>query len=174
MNEEKVTSLTTISLILLKETRLERGIHQAQLAEKCNKTPSAWGKIETGKTTFTMEMFYCVCSALNTPPSAVMAATERYANLFIQNGWAVLNSQLESEDLLLNEAQEYYRSEGFKVRPPFTFYSGRGMALHGPIYMPNGQIDVNDVFRFALDGAFKEAQIKGPATLDLDSLLKIL
>lgn len=172
MNEEKVTSLTAISLILLKETRLERGIHQAQLAEKCNKTPSAWGKIETGKTTFTMEMFYCVCSALNTPPSAVMAATERYANLFIQNGWAVLNSQLESEDLLLSEAQEYYRSEGFKTRPPFSLFSGRGMALNGPINMPNGQLDISDVFRFALDMDFKSNQMEKPETLDINSLFK--
>ena len=170
MNEEKITSLTAISLILLKETRLERGIHQAQLAEKCNKTPSAWGKIETGKTTFTMEMFYCVCSALNTPPSSVMAAAERYANLFIQNGWAVLNSQLESEDLLLNEAQEYYRSEGFKARPPFSLFSDRGMALSGPINMPNGQLDISDVFRFALDMEFKSNQMEKPETLDIKSL----
>ena len=79
-NEQKFTSLSSITLLVLKELRLERNIHQAQLAEICDKTPSAWTKIETGKTPLTMEVFFRVCNGLAVSPSAVLATAERYAH----------------------------------------------------------------------------------------------
>ena len=58
MNENKVSSFSTIVLLLLKELRLERNIHQAHIADYCDKTPSAWNKIESGKNTLSMEIFF--------------------------------------------------------------------------------------------------------------------
>ncbi|EIZ1364044.1 helix-turn-helix transcriptional regulator [Vibrio parahaemolyticus] len=159
MDDSKITSFTTITLLILRETRLERGVHQAQVAEKCDKTPSAWAKIETGKTTFTMEMFYRVCAALSTQPSVVMAAAERYATLLSQKGWVVLTKQLESEDQLLNEAHEYYASAGFKARVPLSGWGHHVTALNSPINNWDGTINIVDVFRFALDKDFKEQQL---------------
>lgn len=59
MNDDsKVTSFSSMTLLLLKELRLERNLHQAQLAEICDKTPSSWTKIETGKSPLSMEIFF--------------------------------------------------------------------------------------------------------------------
>lgn len=163
-NDTKVTTFSTISLVLLKELRLERGIHQAQIADACDKTPSAWTKIETGKSPLSMEIFFRVCNWLPVAPSAVLAATERYAALLSQNNWSVISKQLDfAEDLLLKEAQDYYSSSGFRSR---TIHSlGFNSVLNGPIYNLNGTVTISSVFWFALDPAFKKAQCAAIATI---------
>ncbi len=152
---EKVTNFSSITLVLLKELRLERSIHQAQIADMCDRTPSAWTKIETGKSPLPMEMFFRVCNGIQVPPSAVLAAMERYAALLSQNGWAVISKQLEfNEDKLLIEAQEYYSSNGFKARhtmAPLPYSS----VLNSPIYNIDGSVAPIPVFAFAL---FEEAK----------------
>lgn len=158
-NESKVTTFSSISLIILKELRLERGIHQAQIADMCDKTPSAWTKIETGKSPLTMEIFFRVCNGIQVAPSAVLATMERYATLLSQNGWAVISKQLDfSEDLLLKEAQEYYSSPGFRAQNSFHRWSFNSV-LNGPIYNQNGTVTPNHVFWFALDTTFKSEQL---------------
>jgi transcriptional regulator with XRE-family HTH domain len=158
-NELKVTTFSTITLMLLKEVRLERGIHQAQTADMCDKTPSAWTKIETGRSPLTMEIFFRVCNGLHVAPSAVLATMDRYAVLLSQNGWGVISKELDfNEDLLLKDAQDYYASSGFRSRasiPTFGFNS----VLNGPIYNPNGSITLAPVFWFALDPVFKSSQV---------------
>lgn len=154
--EAKITSYTTITLIILRETRLERGIHQAQLAERCDRTPSAWAKVEMGKTVMSMELFYRACSALSIQPSAVMAAAERYATLFSQREWIVLARQLENEDELLKEMQEYYSSPGFKNMPSSANGFQVVTALNTPIYNYDGSINIINAFRYVLDKTFKE------------------
>ena len=51
------TTLSSVILLILKELRLERNMHQAQVAEACDKTPSAWTKIELGKSPLSMDFF---------------------------------------------------------------------------------------------------------------------
>lgn len=156
---EKVTTFSSITLVLLKELRLERNIHQAQIADMCDRTPSAWTKIETGKSPLPMEMFFRVCNGIQVPPSAVLAAMERYAALLSQNGWAVITKQLEfNEDTLLIEAQEYYSCAGFKARhtiAPVAYSS----VLNSPIYNMNGTVSPIPVFAFALFEEAKNHQI---------------
>jgi transcriptional regulator with XRE-family HTH domain len=161
MDDGKVTNYTTITLLILKETRLERGIHQAHVAERCDKTPSAWSKIENGKTPFTMEMFFRACAALSTQPSVVMAATERYATFMSQHGWCVVHKQIDyEEDFLLKEAIEYYASAAFKARIPLPGWGQYATALNSPIHNYDGTINIIDVFRFSLDPEFKKQQIE--------------
>ena len=152
-------SFSSITLILLKELRLERNIHQAQIADMCDKTPSAWTKIETGKSPLSMEIFFRVCNGLQVSPSAVLATMERYAALLSQNSWAVISKQLAfNEDLFLKEAQEYYSSAGYRARiafPMLTFNS----VLNGPIYNVDGTVTPIAVFWFALDPSFKKQQL---------------
>jgi len=161
MNDDsKVTSFSSITLLLLKELRLERNLHQAQLAEICDKTPSSWTKIETGKSPLSMEIFFRACNGLSVTPSAVLATAERYATLLSQNGWGVMSKQLEfNEDFLLKEAQEYYSTLGFRSRSPQVAWNQNVSVLSGPIYNMNGTVTLNDVFWFVLDKEFKERQI---------------
>ncbi len=159
-SEARVTTFSSIALILLRELRLERSIHQAQIADMCGKTPSAWTKIETGKTPLPMEMFFRVCMGLQVAPSAVLSTMERYATLFTSNNWAVVSKQLDfNEDTLLKEAQEYYGSSGFRARVPVQVWNLNTSVLNGPIYNPNGTVTPIDVFLFALNPEFKEQQI---------------
>lgn len=159
-DDSKVTSFSSITLLLLKELRLERNLHQAQLAEICDKTPSSWTKIETGKSPLSMEIFFRVCNVLSVTPSSVLATTERYATLLSQNGWGVISKQLEfNEDLLLKEAQEYYATSGFRARSPQVAWNLNISVLNGPIYNINGTVTLNYVFWFVLDNEFKKSQV---------------
>lgn len=162
-NDSKVTTFSTITLLILKELRLERNIHQAQIAEMCNRTPSAWTKIETGRSPLTMEILFRVCTGLGVLSSTVLSAMERYATLLSQNGWAVISKDLDfNEDLLLKEAQDYYSSVGFRSRPIAQQW-GYNSVLSGPIYNANGTVTPIAVFWFALDPSYKEQQLKSNA-----------
>lgn len=163
--ENKVTTFSSITLILLKELRLERNIHQAQIAETCNKTPSAWTKVETGRSSLSMEIFFRVCHGLRVSPAVVLSAVETYAILLSQNGWAIISKEISfSEDLLLNEAHEYYSSPGYRSQSPSPYF-GFGSVLNGPMYSQDGTVTANAVFRFALDPQFKEQQLRDPGFL---------
>lgn len=160
MNENKVTTLSSIVLLLLKELRLERNVHQAHIADVCDKTPSAWNKIESGKNPLTMEIFFRVCQAFQISSSYVLATAERYAGLFSQHGWAIISKQLNfDEDLLLKDAQEYYSTAGYRARLPRVNWNINVSVLNGPFYNQDGTVDIGEVFRFLLDDKFKQAQI---------------
>jgi transcriptional regulator with XRE-family HTH domain len=159
-NDSKVTSFSSITLIVLRELRLERNIHQAQVAEICNKTPSAWTKIETGKNPLTMDIFFKVCIALNVSASSVLATAERYAALLTQNGWGIMSGELPfSEDMLLQEAQEYYGSAGYRARIPVSSWNTFISVLNGPIYNHDGTITMIDVIYFILNAEFRANQV---------------
>lgn len=158
--ESKVTCLLSFIIILLKEVRHERKIHQAQLGEMTGKSTSAWTKIETGRSPLTFEVYLRVCSGLQLSPSGVLATAERYSMLFSQHGWAVLGSQLDfNEDALLKSAQEYWNSPGHRHRPYLWSYQS---VLNGPIYNPNGSVTIAPVFQFILDPAFRSEQLEEP------------
>lgn len=155
-DDSSTTTFTSICLILLRETRLERNIHQAYIAEQLGKSPSAWTKIETGRSPLTFEVLFRTCQSMNLWPSAVLGATERYGQLFANNGVAVVSTELGfNEDTLLSEAQEYYGSPGFRARTRIWGFE----ALNGPHWGQNGTVTMPDVFRFVLDPQFKEEQL---------------
>jgi transcriptional regulator with XRE-family HTH domain len=155
VDEPKVTTFTSITILLLREVRLEQGLHQAQIADMLSATPSAWTKIEAGKSALSLENLFRVCNGLRIPPSTLMAAMERYATLMAENGWAVISTQLGfDDDALLKEAQEYYSSAGFRGRAPL-----RWGVLNGPTRNFDGSITPAEVFAFALDANFKMQQI---------------
>lgn len=159
-HETKITTFSSICTILLREVRLERGIHQAQLADWLGKTASAWTKVETGKSPLSLDAFFRVCSAMQVMPSAVMATAERYTSLFgnafNQERWVVLFPEAGSveEDDLLVAAQAYWASpEGRSQQgKPMGFNS----ILNGPIYGSDGMITIAPVFQFALDPSFRK------------------
>jgi len=142
------TTLASVILIILKELRLERNMHQAQLAEACDKTPSAWTKIELGKSPLSMEIFFRACNTLQVSPSSVLATAERHSALLSQNNWWIMSKQLSfDDDDLLKNAQEYYSSDSYKYRQPQYQYN---IILNEPVYLHNGQIQISPVFEFIL------------------------
>lgn len=155
VEESKVTTFSSITICLLREVRLEQGLHQAQIADMLSVTPSAWTKIESGKSALSQESLYRVCNGLRIPPSTLMAAMERYATLLADNRWAVISTQLGfDDDALLKEAAEYYASPGFRWRNQI-----RWGVLNGPMRNFDGSITPAEVFAFALDAGFKNSQI---------------
>jgi len=149
MNENNpTTTLSSVILIILKELRLERNMHQAQLAEACDKTPSAWTKIELGKSPLSMEIFFKVCNTLQVAASSVLTTAERHSTLLSQNNWWIMSKQLAfDEDDLLQKAQEYYSSEEYKHRRPQYQYN---IILNEPVYLHNRQIQISPVFDYCL------------------------
>lgn len=157
---EKVTTITSICTVLLRELRTERGIHQAQVADWIGKTPSAWTKVESGKSPLSFDTFVKVCKSFQVWPSAVLATAERYETLLIQNGWAVLASELDSnEDGLLRLAQEYWASPGCRSALANRIPTSSIQVLNGPQTDFNGNIIIAAVFRFALDNEFRSAYL---------------
>ncbi|WPD76709.1 helix-turn-helix transcriptional regulator [Dickeya fangzhongdai] len=157
---QNITTYSSICMILLRELRIERGIHQAQVADWIGKTPSAWTKVEAGKSPLQFETFVRVCFSFQVQPSTVMATAERYAALLRQYRWAVLATELNlDEDLLLSRAQEYWSSPGFRVSS--TTHTGWYMpsVMNGPLYNPDGTITLALSIRFALDDNFREIQL---------------
>ncbi|WP_230961647.1 helix-turn-helix domain-containing protein [Burkholderia stagnalis] len=157
-NDMQVTTITSICVILLREMRVERGIHQAQVGDWIEKTPSAWTKVEAGKSALQFETFIRVSNSMQVAPSTVLAAAERYAALLSQNNWAVLTSTLDfNDDGLLREAQIYWASPGARLAASnrWSFSS----VLNGPIYNHNGSITLAAVFQFVLDPEFRAQQL---------------
>lgn len=160
--EPKITTIASLCVVLLREVRAERGIHQAQIADWIGKTPSAWTKVEAGKIPLQFETFIRVCQTMQVPGSVVMAAAERYTVLLSQRGWAVLSSELAFEDdELLRQAQKYWASPGCRNQAINRFNTPS--VLNGPVYNMDSSITIANVFNFVLDDNFKEFQLNQSA-----------
>lgn len=160
---QNITTYVSICMILLRELRIERGVHQAQVADWIGKTPSAWTKVEAGKSPLQFETFTRVCFSFQVQPSTVMATAERYAALLREHKWAVLSTDLElSEDVLLSRAQEYWASPGFRASSAMPISWGVPSVLNGPLYNPDGTITLALSIRFALDEGFRKMQLSIP------------
>lgn len=152
----KLTNFTTILLLILKECRLERNVHQAIFAEMLGKSPSTINKVESGSAALQMDMFLSYCRVMSISSSSVFATAERYTALFQSQGWNVATQSIETnEDLLLNEAAEYYASAHYKQRMNYPFFT----TLNGPVYYSNGQVNGLEVFMFALFPVIKEQML---------------
>ena len=159
MNDEsKITSVTNICIILLRELRVEKGFHQAQVADWMGKTPSAWTKIEAGKSPLQFETFIRVCNGMAVRASNVMTTAELYSTLLHQNGWAIISTEFDiAEDDLLRQAQQYWASAG--CRSVGTNRWGYASVLNGPLYQLNNTVSLAPVFQFALDPEFRQSQL---------------
>lgn len=152
MNDvRKTTSLLTIISVLLKELRVEKNLHQAELAEMCDKTASAWNKIESGKSTLSMETFLLVCKGMQVSASSIMRTAEGYAQHMSLYNWAITSKACEVDDLS-TEINKYYSSEEYKE----SLKNRRGMivlplVLNTPsIDMTTGDVSMIEVFHYVL------------------------
>ncbi|WP_241623231.1 helix-turn-helix domain-containing protein [Rosenbergiella australiborealis] len=115
------SNYSTIMLMVLKEIRLERGIHQGVLAQSAGKSASAWTKIENGQSPLSMDTMFAVCSSLQLLPSYVLTLTEKLISIFNYHGYYFQSGMVEeSENELLKLMLKYFNSKGYeylKTRP---------------------------------------------------------
>lgn len=120
-NPAKTSSFGTLTLMVLKELRIERGVHQGYIAQILGKTPSAWTKIENGQSPLTIDVLFGACNALQIWPSYVIQLVERLVPAFGYANWYFQTMPLqEEEDELLQLFLAYFSSPGYsrlKARP---------------------------------------------------------
>lgn len=117
---QRSANYSTLLLLCLKDVRLERGIHQAHVAQAVGKTPSAWAKIESGQSPLLFDAFIGACVGLTLNPAHMIQTVERLMPIFNRYHWYFQAADLGAEDELLPLVQEYYASSGFealKMRP---------------------------------------------------------
>ncbi len=112
---QRTSSFSSLLLLVIKDIRMENGLHQAHLAQTVGKTPSAWGKIENGQSPLNMDTFFGACVALGQHPTYIMGLAERLIPLFNRYGWYFQNTYLGDEDELLPLIQNYFSSPGFEA-----------------------------------------------------------
>lgn len=117
---EKSTSMSTVCRLIIKELRLERGLHQAHIASAMGKSASAWSKTEAGDTPLTLDHFFAACYALNVWPTAVLTTVQNYVSLLNFNGWFVSPHGFATEktdDALWIASDEFYLSANTILKP---------------------------------------------------------
>ncbi|PQL00967.1 hypothetical protein CG435_08485 [Pantoea ananatis] len=117
MNDNsKNASISTLIIMVLKDIRNERGVHQGHMAKAIGKSPSAWSKIENGQSPMTAEAMIGACWALQLYPSYIMTLVERITSIFNAQGYYFHTTPLEEEeDVLLPLIMKYFSSPGYEV-----------------------------------------------------------
>ncbi|EOB3574481.1 helix-turn-helix domain-containing protein [Vibrio vulnificus] len=109
-------NFSTLAIMILKEIRMDRHIHQGVIADRIGKTPSAWAKIENGQSSLTFDVMVGACSALQVHPSVVLSLIDKLVPMFGPNRFYFQVGMLNhEEDDLLRLTQSYFNSKGYEV-----------------------------------------------------------
>jgi Helix-turn-helix. len=107
--------------MVIKEIRLERGVHQGIIAKNIGKTPNAWTKIENGQSNLSFDVLTGACIALQVDPALLMNTISKMIPYFHNAGFFLHHGSLsQEEDDLLPLMLKYFNSSGyeyFKSRP---------------------------------------------------------
>lgn len=122
MSDESLTSsFSTLALLAIRESRLERSIPQGRLGQAFGVTASGWGKIENGDSPFTFDAAFAACEAIGMQPSVLMETVTRLVPLFNSGRWYFQTVTLgPKEDQLLALISKYFGSSGYaslRVKP---------------------------------------------------------
>lgn len=112
-NKQLSSNFSTLALIILKENRIEKGIHQGYIAQQLGKSPSAWTKIENGQSQLSLDILMGACQALQILPSHVLDLVQRLSYSFNQRGYFFQYGIDSKEDDLLPKVIEYFNSDGY-------------------------------------------------------------
>lgn len=150
----RTTCLQTIVGIVLKELRLERGVHQAQIADFINKTPSSVAKMEMGQMTLSIESLYSIAYAHGVSASQVLFAAEHYARLLTYGQrWYISRNTPEQDDLAIAASNYYSRAE-FRNRQYRGNFFGEVSILAVQQSWMSEESPIPEVFRFALEATY--------------------
>ncbi|HFD4063011.1 TPA: helix-turn-helix transcriptional regulator [Vibrio parahaemolyticus] len=149
----KNSNFSTLSVMVIKEIRLERGVHQGTIAAQVGKNPNAWTKIENGQTVLTLDVMIGACTALKIHPSYLIELTEKMipmlngAGFFFHNG-SVGNDENDLLPLIL----DYFNSSGYENLKSRPFDRVSIQQLSGPF----GSTAVPTIVRYCCEPDFKE------------------
>ncbi|MEZ9463175.1 helix-turn-helix domain-containing protein [Vibrio splendidus] len=154
----KNANFSTLAIMVIKEIRLERGVHQGTVAASIGKNPNAWTKIENGQTGLTFDVMIGACSALHIHPSYLVELTEKLVPLFNTAGFFLHNGSAgNDENDLLPLMLEYFNSPGYESLKSRPFNRVSITQLSGPF----GSTAVPTIVRYCTDPNFKEWVDKG-------------
>lgn len=157
IDEKKITTYHAICAVVVREYRVQRNIHLAQVADYMAKSPSAWQDIESGKKKIDFDSLLRVCRGLRVPPASIMQIADAYEHFLRFCDWSVVVSDVGGSDVLITRASEYWKSAGCRAAQGFRSFSQP--ILDRPQYSNDGWRCVAPVFWFAVDERFRSLQL---------------
>lgn len=96
----KQTTLTTIAVKWISAKRMDTGKSQSELAATAGlKTHATWSKIESLRSSMSIDRFFAVCRELKVMPTDLMRDAELIANLLSSTGkWKIVPYVANKED----------------------------------------------------------------------------
>lgn len=106
------TSYSTVLAFHIRDVRESLGITQAHIAEMLGMTSAGWGKIESNKSTLSVENLMKFCKVAKCDASKLIDTALRVSQNLRNIGWEVVFSQVENDDLITGKSIPYSFSEG--------------------------------------------------------------
>lgn len=97
---ERNSNFSTLALLIIKDLRLNKKIHQGWIAQSIGKSPSSWAKLENGQTQLTFDMLYGACFALQVRPTDIIYLVEKLTYFFNTKNFFFQYGSCETDDLL--------------------------------------------------------------------------
>lgn len=127
----KETSLSTITLVLLREHRLSLGLPQSYIAARLGITSSAYNKIENGESRIDLSRVFEIAAAFQMQPHAIIDQAEKISLLLSARGW----------DVMPIASDESYGNLQAALTPDKKGFTP-SMAEYGFIAIPNSMIQI--------------------------------
>ena len=109
-----VTSMSTITLVVIKHLRKEANHSQEWVADKLVRSKSDWTKIENLQSALTLDVMFKLCEAFKVYPSDLMKVVDDYIDYLVENGWDVTTGMIDpKDDSLLLASKDFYTSESY-------------------------------------------------------------
>ncbi|EMN7148733.1 helix-turn-helix transcriptional regulator [Vibrio vulnificus] len=149
---DKCSNYSAIVLMVLKEIRLERNIHQGVVADRIGKTPSAWAKIENGHSALTFDVMVGACNALKLNPITLMTLVDKLLAVLTPKRFHFQAGTLENnEDDLLSLVQSYFNSKGYEA-----LKARWEIVSLDPSNRPFGETSTPTIVRYCIEPQFKD------------------
>lgn len=159
IDDSKFTTYSAICAIVLREVRVQRGMHRAQIADYFAKPSSAWENIESGKARIDFDVLLRVCRGLFLSPGMLLQAVDAYDMFLRAQGWsvAVTDNELKTTDALMTLAHEYWTTPGGRHQDSQPMMAVAPV-LNAPYLQNNVWYGLAPVFLYAVNEPFRTSQ----------------
>ena len=110
-NEKVLNEARTIIAGFLKDRRIELGMSQQILANKCEITRETINRMEAGKFWLGMKQYLIICEALHLFPCVVEMESETEITAALRKNWHPNPKSMNIEDALKKKSERYNRGE---------------------------------------------------------------
>ncbi|MEE8743373.1 MAG: helix-turn-helix transcriptional regulator, partial [Rahnella inusitata] len=94
------TSFLTILAFHIRDIREDRGITQADVAEKLGMTSAGWGKVENGKSSLSVENLLKFCKVAGVGVNETLTLSQQSARELLNKGWSISYSPVTDDNLI--------------------------------------------------------------------------